>query len=84
MFMLWPLAVILPLMIVLSVGFIDSLYTTIQIYPCDIINENGEMVHIERQAVVVHVFKMDEYKINNVPLNNIIMKNVNNYNSKVV
>jgi hypothetical protein len=80
--MLWPLAILIPVTIILFVCLLDTVYITIQIYPCDIINENGEMVHIKRQAVVVHVFRMDEYKIDGVPLNNIIMKNVNNFDNR--
>jgi hypothetical protein len=48
MFMLWPLAILIPVTIILFVCLLDTVYITIQIYPCDIINENGEMVHIKR------------------------------------
>ena len=76
---LWSMAFIAPLIIVAIVMFVDSFYYTIQLFPCELENEDGELVKIPRAAIVVEMNKIQEARYMGVLVLDIMSANPDKY-----
>jgi hypothetical protein len=74
----------IPLLIIACVAYMDSLYSTIQVYESDQVDSDGKVAHIQRQAIVVRTSRIDTVYVNNVSLSQIMIHDCESRSGKEV